>query len=61
MKTIDRNTIASGGMDTRIFIWDLEKAAIVQTLKYHQDEVNSIEYLSNGYLVRFFDDNNRII
>ena len=54
VKTIDRNTIASGGIDTRILIWDIEKAAIVQILKYHQDEVNSIEYLSTGYLVRFF-------
>lgn len=40
--------LVSGGMDTRVLVWDLEKAAIVNDMKGHKLQVSDVAVDSNG-------------
>lgn len=52
----------SGGMDTRVLVWDLEKAAIANDMKGHKLQVSDVAVDSNGDILsasvdryRYFD------
>jgi len=54
--------LVSGGMDTRVLVWDLEKAAIANDMKGHKLQVSDVAVDSNGDILsasvdryRYFD------
>jgi WD40 repeat protein len=40
--------LVSGGMDTRVLVWDLENASIAKDLKGHKLQVSNVAVDSNG-------------
>lgn len=54
LKLINSYTLASGSDDKKIFIWDISIGTKLRALTGHSDAVSSLEFLTTGYLVRFF-------
>eukprot|EP00899_Mesostigma_viride_P019018 jgi/Mesvir1/27117/Mv20795-RA.2 len=51
IRAFPNGALASGGMDTRVLIWDVDTATVVQELKGHTLAVTCLAVLANGVLV----------
>ncbi|MBS1988027.1 WD40 repeat domain-containing protein [Candidatus Dependentiae bacterium] len=55
IKQLDNGYLASGGMDTSVKIWDLNKKECIATFK-HSNIVNCIKQLNSGHIASCSDD-----
>ena len=58
---ISNKILASGSMDKKIKIWDIEERAIISTLSGHTDGVTTLCYVEEGQLVSGSKDKSLII
>ena len=47
----DGSVLASGGLDTTLQLWDVEKGELIETLIGHIDAVNSVVFSPDGSLL----------
>lgn len=53
--------VISGGQDTKIKIWDIEKKSVITILEGHTSIVWDVKYLGNNKLISGSDDNTSIL